>query len=113
LQAVAGPHFMNDSGRGPCDDVPKTDRDDERGPTGKSPKRRHIQMVPVTMADEHRSEIREGVRMCDRPLTPNDTRHVAEQRIRKHAHAVEIDEDGRMAEKRQPITHIASSCTAR
>jgi hypothetical protein len=35
---------------------------------------------------------------------------VTEHRIREHANAVEIDEDGRMAEKRQPITHIASSC---
>jgi hypothetical protein len=70
-------------------------------------------MVPVTVADEHRGEIRERRLGSDRPLAPNGTRHVAEQRIRKDANAVEVDKDGRVAEKRQPIAHIATSCNPR
>jgi hypothetical protein len=34
---------------------------------------------------------------------------VAEQWIRDDAHAVEVDEDGRMAEESQPIAQLASS----
>jgi hypothetical protein len=34
---------------------------------------------------------------------------VAEHRIRENAQAVEINQDGRMAEERQPIAHVASS----
>jgi hypothetical protein len=43
-------------------------------------------------------------------MAPNGTGHVTENRIREDANAVEIDKDRRMAEKRQPITHVASSC---
>jgi hypothetical protein len=64
----------------------------------------------MSVADEHCGEIREACLGSDRPLAPNGTGHVTENRIREHANAVEIDEDGRMAEKRQPITHMASSC---
>ena len=46
----------------------------------------------------------------DGPLAPDCTGGVTEHRIREHANAVDIDKDGRMAEKRQPITHVASSC---
>jgi len=67
----------------------------------------------MTVADEHRGEIGESCLGSDRPLPPNGTGHVTEYRIREHANAVEIDKNGRMAEKRQPITHIASSCLAR
>jgi hypothetical protein len=51
-------------------------------------------MVPVTVADEHRREILERGLGSDRPLAPNGTRHVTEQRIRKHANPVEVDKDG-------------------
>jgi hypothetical protein len=34
---------------------------------------------------------------------------VAEQRIRDDPYAVEVDEDGRMAEKGQPIAQLAAS----
>jgi hypothetical protein len=110
LQPVAGPHLVDDPRRGLCDDAPQTDRDDELGPTRKSPKGRDIQVVPMPVADEHGREIREDVRRCDRPVTPNATGHMTEHGIREHANAVEIDKDGRMAEKRQPITHMESSC---
>jgi hypothetical protein len=67
----------------------------------------------MSVADEHCGEVREGRLGRDGPLAPNDTGHVTEHRIREHANAVEIDKDGRMAEKRQPVTHGASSCFAR
>ena len=63
----------------------------------------------MTVADEDRGEIHDGCLGSDGPLAPNGTGHVTEHRIREHANAVEIDKDGRMAEKRQPITHAASS----
>src|ERR1035437_758652 len=110
LDPIASPHLVDDPRRGLCDESPEPDRDDERRPTRQSPKRRHIKMVPMAVADEHCSKIREGCLGGGRPLTPNGTGHVAEHRIREHTNAVEIDKYGRMAEKRQPITQMASSC---
>jgi hypothetical protein len=109
LQPIAGPHFVDNPGRRLCDDPSESDRDDENWRTGQTSKGRHVQVVPMSVADEHCGEIREGRLGSDGPLAPNDTGHVTEHRIREHANAVEIDKDGRMAEKRQPITHVASS----
>jgi len=44
---------------------------------------------------------------------PDGYRQVPQQRIRQHSHAIEVDEDGRMAEERQPIAHLVSSDVAR
>jgi hypothetical protein len=56
------------------------------------------------MAYEDRRQPAERVGEHGRDLTPDRTSgQVTQQRIRENAHAVEVDQDGRMAEKGQPI----------
>jgi hypothetical protein len=70
-------------------------------------------MVQVTVADEDRRQVPEHARRHGRHLAPDGYRQVPQQRIRQHSHAIEVDEDGRMAEERQPIAHLVSSDVAR
>jgi hypothetical protein len=61
------------------------------------------------MADEDRREALERIGVDRRHVTPDDAPgQVSEQRVREHAHAVEIDQDCRVTEERQPIGHAAS-----
>ena len=109
LQSVPRSQFVHFPARDPCDEPPETRGNDQGRPAGQSPQGRQIQMVPMTVADEYRRHIGERVGENSRPMTPEGYRQVAEHGIRKHTHAVEVDEDGRVAEERQPIVHVASS----
>src|ERR1035437_5468381 len=100
LQSIACAHLMDDPVSRPCHEPAKADRNDDCRLARKSSQRREIQMVPVAVADEDCREISECVAEHWRHLTPDGAGgEMTEQRIRKQTHAIEVDEDGRVAEK--------------
>ena len=113
LQTITGPHLVDDPVRHRRDDTPEPDRNDERRSPRERSQGRKIHVVQVTVADENRRESLEHSREHGRYVTPDDTRRqVAEQWIREHAYAVDVDEDGRVAEERQSIAYLVSSDAA-
>ena len=70
-------------------------------------------MVPMTVANKDDVKTGKGAWRPHWHLPPDDARHVAQERIRQYSNAIEVDQNGRMAEERKPIAHIASSAVAR
>src|SRR5205085_12029525 len=87
-------------------------RDDDPGSTCEVPERRQMQMIVVPVRDEDRvrCDVQEAVGRRSRPAAQRPEA-IDEQRVGEDARPIEIDEDGRVAEKSDAAgrhTHLAS-----
>jgi hypothetical protein len=82
--------------------VAQAGRDHDAARRGELPERGRIEVVGMGVRDEYRVEVADRRRIRGRPMTPKRPEPAAEDRIGQEADAIELDEERRMAEVRDP-----------